>query len=144
MNYFLLHLLLVPFLAGSPPVTVTIKAQSKSLTTTLFSEDAGKTLIINSNLKPKTGEDIVIHIDEANEGNEWDRSFIIFDKQDAEVARFKQQPKKNFYKMPLKSLLSSLKKDNDYTIYTIAIPKDPEKAAVVRVRRVLICTIRVK
>jgi hypothetical protein len=44
----------------------------------------------------------------------------------------------------LQEIFAKTKKGNTYSLYTIATPTDPKQAALVRVRRILLCKIVIK
>jgi hypothetical protein len=72
---------------------------------------------------------------------EFKRFFTITDAADAEIATIDSTRLKGVYEVPLQQLAKKMKKGNIYKIYTMAIPADPAKAAVVRVRPMLLCSI---
>jgi len=48
------------------------------------------------------------------------------------------------YAISIKELSAKLNNNNTYTLYTIALPKDPAIAATIRVRRLLVCKINLQ
>ena len=73
-------------------------------------------------------------------GPEWIRTITVVDENDGELATHKGST----YTIPNAGLRSLFKKSSVLKFYTMAIPSDPEKAALVRVRRVHLATITLK
>ncbi len=71
---------------------------------------------------------------------DWQREIMIFDPSDNELKRSKGSLLK-LQNTDLKKLFAQSK---TLMIYTIALPKDPNLAATVRVRRVHLCTLVLK
>lgn len=118
-----------------------IKVQNQSLSVNVSDDNAEKTLFINS--KASKNDKLAIHNPNKAEQKDWKRSFMIFDESDRELIKL-SVPKKDMYEISVTKLLVKLRKDEIYSLYTIAIPTDPKRAAVVRVRRVLLCKLMVK
>ena len=74
---------------------------------------------------------------------DWKRSFEIFDSTDKSLLKIPAANQLS-YQVSVKQLRSLLKRGSVYSIYTMAVPKDPKVAATVRVRRILVCRINVK
>jgi DNA segregation ATPase FtsK/SpoIIIE-like protein len=72
---------------------------------------------------------------------EWNRSFMFVGDNDNELLRKDSTRKVSITAAELKKLFANQKK---IRIYTIAIPTDPDLAARVRVRRVLLCTLELQ
>lgn len=66
------------------------------------------------------------------------RSIILVDENDNELFRKNDV---SSLKIPLRELKTTAAGKNKIRIFTIAIPRDPELAARVRVRRVHLCTL---
>jgi hypothetical protein len=84
---------------------------------------------------------ISIEYTEGNPNKEWKRTIALLDEKDAilfEKAEVMQ------LKITTADLRKWTKGKNKIKVYTWAIPKDPAKAALVRVRRVHLCTIAIK
>jgi hypothetical protein len=145
MKYFLL-IVLTFFTASlvAQENKITIKAQSKTVTVSIDDDNSDKTLLLNSNLKILKTDKLVAHNSNTKELKDWQRSFMIFDEAGVEILKLQRGPTHRYNQVVLKDIFSKLQKDKVYELYTVALPKDPKKAALVRVRRVLICKIRVK
>ena len=85
-------------------------------------------------------KDFYLSYVEKDKDNEWEREIIIFGENDHDL--FRQKSSK--LKISNTKLLSLFKKSNKLKIYTISLPKDPAKRAVVRVRRVHLVTLELK
>ncbi len=68
---------------------------------------------------------------------DWIRTIMIVDEDDSELATNQG----NTFRLQNAALRALFKKATTLKIYTMAIPSDPEKAALVRVRRVHLATI---
>jgi hypothetical protein len=71
---------------------------------------------------------------------DWQREMMIFDPSDNELKRGKG----SLLKLQNADLKKLFAKSKTLMIYTIALPKDPNLAATVRVRRVHLCTLVLK
>lgn len=71
---------------------------------------------------------------------DWKREIIIYDPADNEIFR----QKGSLLKISNASLRNLFKKSKTLMVYTIALPSDPAQAALVRVRRVHLCTLVLK
>ena len=88
----------------------------------------------------KPGELIVTYT-EGNPNNEWKRTIAIMDENDNNLFEKDEIDKIQVSTMDLKKLAVGKAK---LKIYTWAIPKDPAKAALIRIRRVHLCTLVLK
>ena len=71
---------------------------------------------------------------------DWKRTLMIVDENDSEFFR----KEGSSVKIENNLLRSYFKKSNVLKVYTMALPSDPEKAALVRVRRIHLATITLK
>ncbi len=72
---------------------------------------------------------------------EMNRSVILFDEKDNEVARKELGNDAGTTTFSTKELATFFNGRTMLFVYTVAIPKDPAKAALVRVMRVKVCTL---
>ena len=72
--------------------------------------------------------------------NGWKRSIIIFDESDNQLIK-KDSTAISLSANELKNLFKERKK---IKLFTISIPSDPSQAALVRIRRVHLCTLELK
>ena len=70
----------------------------------------------------------------------WERTITIMSEADAEIQTFKG----NAVKLSNAALRTMAKRGQRLMIYTISLPKDPKQRALVRVRRMHLCTIEIK
>ena len=125
----------------SQEIRVTVSAQNKSITTVVDEDNTGKVLNLQTSTEPSEAYLIAkLNHDELNKG--WTRNFIIYDNEDNEISRLAQM-KDNTYSVALKNLKPLLKPGQEYSLYTIVLPEDPQKAMEVKVARQLICKIQV-
>ncbi|MGZ5191208.1 MAG: hypothetical protein ACXWCZ_09330 [Flavisolibacter sp.] len=94
------------------------------------SEEKNKLTIKKSDLSKK--KDFYLTYTEKTKDDKWEREIMIVDDNDHELFRHTSDK----LKISNAKLLSLFKKSNTLKIYTISLPKDPAKRAVVRVRRV--------
>lgn len=83
---------------------------------------------------------LLINYSEKEKQTDWTRVIAIFDSQDNELYKSNG----NLLKLNNPKLRSLFKKATTIHIYTWALPTDPAKAAVVRIRRVHLATIVLK
>jgi tRNA U34 2-thiouridine synthase MnmA/TrmU len=120
-----------------------VSAQGKTIYVNLKDEDTGKLLSVNSKLKSAATGKLTIVNSEWSKEKDWKRTFEIYDDTDQSILKVLPNKTSGKYKVSLKNIVSKLKKGETYSLYTMAIPKDPKKAAVVRVRRVFVCRISI-
>src|SRR3954468_2212145 len=101
-----------------------------SLSTSTESEEKNVISVKAKDLSKKN--DFTILYTEKEKNAAWQRSIIAVDDKDQELLN-KQTDK---LKIKNSELLQLFKKSNKIRFYTISLPKDPAKRAVVRVRRV--------
>jgi hypothetical protein len=123
---------------------VQVSVQGKTIEVNLDDENPTNTLAINTALpSTRTGKLKIVNKNWQTE-KEWKRTFSIYSNTDVVIATVKPCKSGSIYELSLKTFVSKIVKGETYSLYTIAIPKDPKKAALVRVRRVLVCTITIK
>jgi hypothetical protein len=76
----------------------------------------------------------------AGEDAQWQRTITIYDPQDQEMKKFTGRS----MSLSASALRKLLSQSSTLHIYTMAIPKDPNLAATVRVRRVHLATVQLK
>ena len=86
----------------------------------------------------KTGALLIDYIEKPQQ-KEWKRTMIIVDENDSEVLR-KQGRTVSIQNEVLRSLFKKVK---ILKVYTMSLPADPAKAALVRVRRVHLATVTI-
>jgi hypothetical protein len=120
---------------------IQVSAQNQTVKINLQNEDQEKSISINSKLKSAaTGKLTIVNADWIKE-KDWKRTFEIYSDADESITKVSPCKTSGKYEVSLKTLVSKLKKGETYSLYTMAIPKDAKKAAVVRVRRVFVCKI---
>ncbi len=88
----------------------------------------------------KTGELAITYIEDEPQ-KDWRRIISIFDKNDNEL--FKKENVR-MLKIPNARVKNLFKNKSSLHIYTWALPNDPDLAARIRIRRVHLCTIKLK
>lgn len=126
-------------------VNITVSAQQKTINVILEDDaNAEKALTINSS--NVIAKDLFIICNKSWQNDpepDFSRRFMIYDDKDAGLLTIADS-KQGKYTIGLKEILENCKKGNTYGLYTIAIPKDPAQAAVVKVKRILVCKIEVQ
>jgi hypothetical protein len=89
--------------------------------------------------KKLSGNNIAITIDETVD-DEMIREIIVMDENDSEISRTKVKDNKGVYN--IKMAFPVDKKEFTVKINTVALPKDPNKAALVRVRTMRLAEIK--
>ena len=102
------------------------------------SEEKNKLTIKKSDLSKK--KNFYLLYSEKDRDDQWEREIMVFGANDHELLR----QKSNRLNISNAKLLTLFNKSNTLKIYTIALPKDPAKRAVVRVRRVHLVTLTLK
>ena len=145
MKYILLFLSIFSLQAlNAQKKSIQVSIPGKAIQVNLDEENPANVLSINSSSASiKTGKLKVVNHSWKTE-KEWKRSFSIYNSTDAVVATITPCKISGNYEILLNKILPKMVKGETYTLYTMAIPRDPKKAAVVRVRRVLVCTINVQ
>jgi len=110
------------------------------LLSTSEESEAKNTRSINKVDLDKIGELIVMY-EAGILDKEWKRSIAIFDEKDSTLFEKAEINKIQVTNTDLEKMFRGKTK---IKIYTWAIPKDPAKAAVIRIRRVHLCTLELK
>lgn len=138
----LVFFVLLLYTANAQQDDIVVKLQNKTITAGLDADNTA-TLVINANKKIGRRDKFTIYNAHWREEKEWIRHFEIFDEADNSIKKL-SAVRQAYYEMPLEDLLRKLKKNQTYTLYTMALPADPKKAAAIRVRRIFVCKIIVK
>jgi hypothetical protein len=118
----------------------TISANNKSITITP-DNNIDTVFKLNKNEFIKNGL-LTVHVSNDEIEKDWKRSFVIYDSSDNVVLTFTQIKDKNFC-ITSNDLVKKLTPEQEYYIYTTAIPEDPKKAMSVRVARMLVCKFKI-
>jgi len=78
-----------------------------------------------------------------SEGSEagWNRTFYLIDTKDENLKTVKIDKQSGELSAKASAVAELINKKKPVFIYTTSLPKDPNKAATVRVRRILLCKI---
>ena len=142
MKIILLSLMMAIVAHGfSQEATITVSAQNRSVSAVPGEENEGKVLALQRSIT-STDACLVAKVTNEEINENWKRNFIIYDGEDKEIDSL-IATKQNSYKTPLKTLLPNLQQGREYSLYTIILPIDPQKAMEVKVARQLVCKINV-
>jgi len=121
-----------------------ITAQKQIVTAYINGDNTNKKIVINTSEKIANVQRMMIRSLRPELDAEWKRTFAITDDNDKAEFTFTDEKSTGVFTISLKELADTLKKGQRYKLYTMAIPLDPAKAAIVRVKRILIATIEVQ
>ena len=99
----------------------------------------GRALSAASIMKGKGNFTITYNMENAD--NSWNRTFYFNTANDKVIKQYVMKSQAGTISIPISVLQQFAKKKQALHIYTMSIPKDPNLAAVVRVRRVLLSKI---
>lgn len=105
-------------------------------------DNADENIKLNLNFKHPAAA--VFEAKDLKGSKQWKRSYIIYDEQDNEILKLNASKKVNTQQVAIKELLKKLEAGKKYFLYTMATPSNPKLAAVVRVRRILLCAVIVQ
>jgi hypothetical protein len=110
----------------------------KEIASFKFAEDNDerKVLLLNRSLDEPGF--LIITYKPAKEHADWVRSYVITDSTGNELKKFDKTAQLRSHNSEIARLVNGRGK---IQIYSWAVPKDPNEAAAVRVRRILLCTI---
>ncbi|TDH20876.1 hypothetical protein EXU57_21015 [Segetibacter sp. 3557_3] len=120
---------------------IIVSILKQSISAPVEGDNGAKVLNVHANTR--LTEHLKILNGRYQDEKEWKRSFELFDSTDKAVLKI-PAVNQSAYQVTIKQLRSQLRKGAVYSLYTIALPKDPDLAARVRVRRVLVCKINMK
>jgi len=142
MKFILAVLMMLPVAqAFSQEMQISVSANNKSITVSPDDKNTDKLLVIES--APADNDFLTIRISNEAKDKDWKRSFSIYDSADTAIKDFVLM-KDGSYCTRISELKKDLHPQQDYFIYTIAIPKDPNKAMLVKVARRLVCKIKIR
>lgn len=84
---------------------------------------------------------ITIRYETGNADTGWKRTFFINDSADREIKKLELNKQSGSVSVNATVLKAMLDKKLPVFIYTTSLPKDPAKAAVIRIRRLLLCKL---
>jgi hypothetical protein len=142
MKYILIVLFLFIYTAAfSQEVKLTVSANATSLNISLDSNNANTLFVINDG-RFSDNDFLTIKVD-TSANKEWKRNFFIYDSLNTAIKDFVLM-KDESYCIKLNNLKKLLMPDKEYFIYMMAIPKDPQKAMLVKMAKQLVCKIKIR
>lgn len=120
---------------------ISIKIQSDTITVSMDDDNHNKSIRLHT-AGSNTKDDMVASVLYWKEETDWKRRFIINDESNNDIAELTEKGK-GIYCKKLSEIIPSLEKNKTYFLYTVALPKDPKKAMLVKVPRMLVCKITV-
>lgn len=123
---------------------ITVSAASKKITVSLDDDNTDKVLALNiAQVKTDKNALMVCNLNWKSDAD-MKRKFMLYTEDDNAVADLDSTEKPGVYTLQMTEVIDKAKPGALLDLYTIAIPKDPAKAAVVKVRRVLVCKIKLQ
>jgi hypothetical protein len=142
MKFILVVLMIIPYGYILPQdITVTVSAQNKSITASVEDRNDNKLLLIDTSRLSKK-DFLTITIADKETDKDWKRDFAVYDSAGNALKDFILM-KDETYCIKLTELIALMQSQHDYFIYTVATPKDPKKAMLIRPARKLVCKIRI-
>lgn len=129
--------------AFSQNLQFTVSAFDKTITVSPDEENTDNVFTFKVDQLNQPNSLITIHILHEETDKDWKRNFSIYDSTDNAIQDFVFM-KDGSYCIKLQNIASKLKVNNNYFIYTIALPKDPQKAMLVKIGRRLVCEIKIR
>lgn len=123
---------------------IAVSAASKKITVLLDDDNSDKTLMLDAAKLRGNKNDLMVCSLNWKTDADMNRKFMLYTEDDNAVADLDTTQKKGIYTLPLSAIINDAKPGATLDLYTIAIPKNPAKAAVVKVRRVLVCKIKLQ
>jgi len=105
------------------------------LNATTEDEEKNSVIFKPSDLKKK--KDFIVKYIEKDKKNDWERVIVVYDETDHELTKQKGAQ----LKIKNSALHSLFKNTKKIKLYTWALPTDPKLKAVIRIRRVHLCTL---
>ncbi len=133
-----LALLLSTFLMAQKTDSWKIYHNRKEVASFKFKEGADERRLVLLNRALDEPGFLIITYTPVSKQSDWVRQFIITDSTDKELKKIENTAQLRIHNSDVARLLE---RRDRIRIYTLSIPKDPALAAVVRVRRILLCTI---
>ena len=141
MKSFLLSMVIALAVCGfSEKTTITVSAQGKSVSASPDDENNDKVLVLQRSTA-SAGTQLIAKVDNEEITSGWKRTFVLYDNADKEIITLDSM-KENCYGVSLQALLPIMQQANQYALYTIVLPEDPQKAMEVRIARQLVCKIQ--
>jgi hypothetical protein len=143
MKFILIALMILPSAFGSTQeLSIIVTAGNENLKISLDDDNNNKVLNLQTSVTPAKLEYLTVSVSNEEIEKGWERNFIVYDEEDNEISRLAEM-KENRYRVTLAKLLPHLKPGAAYSLYTTALPKDPQKAMGIKVSRQLVCKIKI-
>ncbi len=138
----ILSVLTISLFAQQPSFRISV--QKQILSAHVDADNANKKIVINTGEKIANVQRFMIRSLYPELDKDFKRTFSIVGDNEESVFTFSDDKENGVFLLPLKEVADKLNKSKTYKLYTVAIPKDPEAAAAVRVRRILLANIEVQ
>jgi len=143
MKFFFLTLFSFILLTGfSQDRKLTLSANNKSLHVSVDSTN-DQTVFVIDDRKFSENDFLTIRLDTAFANDEWKQNFFIYDSSNNAIKDFVLMHDKT-YCVKLTELKRLLTLREEYFIYMTSVPKDPAKAIMVKIAKVLVCKIKIR
>jgi hypothetical protein len=143
MKFILIALMILPSaFASTQELSIIVTAGNEHIKISLDDDNSNKILNLRASVTPAKQEYLTVSVSNEEIEKDWERNFIVYDEEDNEISRLVAM-KENTYCVTLSKLLPLLKPGAAYSLYTTALPKDPQKAMEIKVARQLVCKIKI-
>jgi hypothetical protein len=142
MKYILIALLTISFShTFSQQLKLTISAANNSLV--VMPEENNDSVFVINTTAVLTKNFLTIQVDSDVIPTDWKRTFSIYNKADSAIKDFVLM-KNGSYCIKLSEIKTLLQPEQEYLLYTIALPKDPNKSITMKFARTLVCKIKIQ
>ncbi len=139
MKFFLITLMAFSFApVFAQDMQFKVSAGDESITVSPEDDNEDKLLVV----APTNENALIISILNDDLDKDWKRSFSIYDSADNVIGDFTFM-KNGSYCIKYSELRPKLNTTWEYYVCTTAIPKDPAKAMLVKIGRILVCKIKI-
>lgn len=143
-NLLLIFSLSLIFKASAQEPLFNLTLQKQNLSISLDDENEEKIITLTSQPVYTKADQLVIINENWKQEKDWKRSFTLMDNEDNLISDIPEMSKQGTFCVSLENLSRSLKVGQVYRIYTVAYPRDPQQAMLVKVARRLLCIISIK
>ncbi len=121
-----------------------ISVQGQHLVSTLEEDNEEKSITVTLKDTYTSEDQLLIVNTNWQEEKEWRRTFSLRDANGSDITDIPAINKDGSFCISLKKIAPLLQKGSVYRLYTVALPRDPQKAMLVKVAPRLVCTVKVK
>ena len=121
-----------------------LSVQKQTLTVSMDDNKEDKSINITTQSTYTKNDQLLITNTNWKLEKEWKRSFTLVDAEGQDISDIPETGKAGVFCISLENLSPLLQSCHTYKLYTVAFPRDPQKAMLVKIARQLVCTVKVK